>query len=104
MICFVNNTNSLSLRENHLGLLGPMVSAVVDGTSHLLMEVPPWTVFQVQCPPDHSQDLWTTGLCSAAATAGPDSAGVGPQNTMLPPGKIVVSTFSVHHVVPRKTY
>lgn len=36
MIWFVNNTDALSFRENLLGLLGPEVSALIDGTWHLL--------------------------------------------------------------------
>ena len=49
MIWFVNNTNALSFRENLLGLLGPMVSALIDGTCHLLRgafpDRPPGAVF-----------------------------------------------------------
>lgn len=70
IICFVNNTHSLSRREKPSGILA------THGTmwpSHLLGEVPPWVILQAQCSPWHSQGLWATWLCSGGAMTSTNS-------------------------------
>ena len=57
------------------------------------LEAPSRTVLQVLCSSGHGQHLWTTQLCSAEATSGPDYAvGAGAQNATLQPGERVMTT------------